>query len=160
MAKKIDDIPEIVVGAADIEAPEDLEPEIVEPEPKPATRARSKKAQANANVRRLFVANDYEHSEQPVKELRRDIREEYGTDFDPWKIMVTVKMGRKPSGESGKFAIRVNGRKFELAYRENHDVPLPIAIAWLRHQTSNEIAEDMADTMTEHYQKLAEQKIL
>lgn len=162
MAKKqtvIEDIPEIVTGAQDITEAEIVEPEYAEPEiAEPAPKAKPKAKRAA--VKRLFVANDYEHSPKPVKELCRDIREEYGPDADPWSIKVTVKLGRKPSGESDKFAIRVNGRKYELAYKENHDVPLPIAIAWLEHVVSSERAEDMADTMTEHYQQLAEQRIL
>lgn len=158
MAKrtKLEDIPEIVTGSADAMEPMDEIMDAVqeEPEADEAPRTRS------AVVKRVFVANDYERTEHPVRELYADIQTEYGTEFDPWKVNVLVKMGRKPSGESDKFVIRVNGRKFELAYREQRKVPLPIAIAWLEHQVRTEIAEDMADTMTEHYQDLATKQIL
>ncbi|MBQ9291461.1 MAG: hypothetical protein IJ210_15240 [Clostridia bacterium] len=158
MAKrtKLEDIPEIVTGSAGAMEPMDEIMDAVqeEPEADEAPRTRS------ATVKRVFVANDYERAEHPVRELYADIQTEYGTDFDPWKVNVLVKMGRRPSGESDKFAIRVNGRKYELAYREQRKVPLPIAIAWLEHQVRTEIAEDMADTMTEHYQELATKQIL
>lgn len=158
MAKrtKLEDIPEIVTGSADAMEPMDEIMDAVQEEPEAEEAPRT----GSATVKRVFVANDYERAEHPVRELYADIQTEYGTDFDPWKVNVLVKMGRRPSGESDKFAIRVNGRKYELAYREQRKVPLPIAIAWLEHQVRTEIAEDMADTMTEHYQELATKQIL
>lgn len=158
MAKrtKLEDIPEIVTGSADAMEPMDEIMDAVQEEPEAEETPRTR----SAFVKRVFVANDYERAEHPVRELYADIQTEYGTDFDPWKVNVLVKMGRRPSGESDKFAIRVNGRKYELAYREQRKVPLPIAIAWLEHQVRTEIAEDMADTMTEHYQELATKQIL
>ena len=158
MAKrtKLEDIPEIVTGSADAMEPMDEIMDAVQEEPEAEETPRTR----SAVVKRVFVANDYERSEHPVRDLYADIQTEYGTDFDPWKVNVLVKMGRKPSGESDKFVIRVNGRKYELAYREQRKVPLPIAIAWLEHQVRSEIAEDMADTMTEHYQELATKQIL
>lgn len=158
MAKrtKLEDIPEIVTGSADAMEPMDEIMDEIQEEPEAEETPRTR----SAVVKRVFVANDYERSEHPVRELYADIQTEYGTDFDPWKVNVLVKMGRKPSGESDKFVIRVNGRKYELAYREQRKVPLPIAIAWLEHQVRTEIAEDMADTMTEHYQDLATKQIL
>lgn len=163
MAKitKLEDIPEIVTGSADAMEPMDVIMDAVQEEPEDEEPAAEETPPTrSAVVKRVFVANDYERSEHPVRELYADIQTEYGTDFDPWKVNVLVKMGRKPSGESDKFVIRVNGRKFELAYREQRKVPLPIAIAWLEHQVRTEIAEDMADTMTEHYQDLATKQIL
>ena len=158
MAKrtKLEDIPEIVTGSADAMEPMDEIMDAVQEEPEAEETPRTR----SAVVKRVFVANDYERSEHPVRDLYADIQTEYGTDFDPWKVNVLVKMGRKPSGESDKFVIRVNGRKYELAYREQRKVPLPIAIAWLEHHVRTEIAEDMADTMTEHYQDLATKQIL
>lgn len=156
MAKRqiVEDIPEITTGAADMDYQMPEEPPYEEEKP-----AKTPK-DARTTVDRIIVANDYERNEHPAMDLYHDVQDEYGTDYDPWQVMITVKMGRKPAGEADKFVIRVNGRKYELAYRQSHKVPLPIAITWLEHQVRNEIAEDMADSMTERYQDLATQKIL
>lgn len=162
MAKRqiVDDIPEIT-GFGEVTDPEIQMPdEPVEEAPEEHVPQEKAPRGTRTVVSRILVANDYEHNDHPARDLYAAVQDEYGTEYDPWKVTVLVKMGRKPSGEADKFAIRVNGRKYELAYKQNHKVPLPIAIAWLEHQMRNEIAEDMADTMTERYQDLATQKIL
>lgn len=160
-SKKIDlnDIPEIMTGSEEVTAPVEAPAEAPAEAPKrkkPAAKAQPVKAE----VVRQFVANDYLTALKPSEELYHECMEEAGEDADPWDVPVIIKMGRKPTGENETFMIRVNGRKYDLAYRQTHTVPLPIAIAWLDHETSNEIAEDMADTMTENYQRLASEKIL
>lgn len=154
---KIDlEIEEIVTGSEETPAA----PAEAPAEPAPKRRRPAAKAQPQAEVYRQFVANDYLTALNPSDELYHEAMEEAGEDADPWDVNVSIKMGRKPTGENETFMIRVNGRKYDLAYRQTHSVPLPIAIAWLDHETSNDIAEDMADTMTENYQKLANDKIL
>lgn len=143
------DIPEITTGA---ENEAFVMPDEVEETPK------AKKAE-KAVVTRQFVANDYLTERHASADLYKDVMFELG-DVDPWSVKIMLKMGRKPTGEADTFYIRVNGRKYELAYRQTYEVPLPIAMAWLDHQVSNEIAADIADAMTENYQKLASEKIL
>lgn len=142
------DIPEITTGAEN-EA-------FVMPDEVEAPKAKTK---ATATVTRQFVANDYLTERHASAALYEDVMAELG-DVDPWSVKITLKMGRKPQGEADAFYIRVNGRKYELAYRQTHEVPLPIAMAWLDHEASNEIAADIADAMTDNYQKLANEKIL
>lgn len=143
------DIPEITTGA---ENEAFVMPDEVDETPK------AKKAE-KAVVTRQFVANDYLTERHASNALYADVMAEM-VDADPWKTKVTIKMGRKPTGEAETFFVRVNGRKYDLAYRQTHEVPLPIAMAWLDHEASDDIAKDIADAMTDNYQKLASEKIL
>lgn len=142
------DIPEITYGT-------ETEP-VVMPNAFPVEEAAPVQ---RAGVTRQFVANDYLTERHASARLYEDVIEELGA-VDPWSTNVLLKMGRKPTGEAETFYIRVNGRQFDLAYRKTHEVPLPIAMAWLDHMAGNEIAADIADAMTENYQKLASEKIL
>ena len=155
MARKtstLNDMPEITIGTESEAMPVMDEPAVV-------VEKKQEPQAARATVSRQFCANDYLHERHASNALYRDVKFELG-DVDPWKTKVTVIMGRKPTGEAETFYIRVNGRQYDLAYRQTHDVPLPIAMAWLDHMASVEFAEDIADAMTEHYQKLASEKIL
>jgi len=146
-AVQLTEIDEITTGAESAS--------FVMPDPVPEDERPSR----TASVSRQFVANDYLGERHASARLYEDVTAELG-NVDPWKTKVLLRMGRKPTGEAETFYVRVNGRQFDLAYRQTHEVPLPIAMAWLDHMAGNEIAADIADAMTENYQKLASEKIL
>ena len=45
---------------------------------------------------------------------------------DPWKVMKTIRLPRKPKGEGNFEFVGVNGRQYQVPCGKDVEVPLPI----------------------------------